>query len=431
MDHDLISTWLQLPQGCWPPDHYTLLGLDPHEANAARVQERVDERMAKVRQYQLSYPDAATEAMNRLAQALICLTDTATRRAYDATLFGNQAGPAPAEPPPSPAVAPPSGDPMAWLFAPPGIRTGAGTSPDQTQTMSDWQATPPPARREFGSESPPRQIDGQEDSEPAPKPPAVSDEPEADSTTSAPLESPPNADDARISPAPRRKRPGTKRALFLRISLVRQAWSVWRRAGHYLNQPRRQLMRPSEATDLLQLMQALRELLRWSPKLLGQAGQPGYLVLSLARQQLIVPTLQTLLPSQREALARAWQAGYYQLVAHLGFLREELRAYRRRNRLVHWIRAGAMTLINNPALVLLFFGLLALNLAFPEMLRPALVHQVVGFLVLVFAKALWSWWTLRPVRLPRRQPVARAKPQKATTRITRRPASSAIKANPS
>jgi hypothetical protein len=190
-------------------------------------------------------------------------------------------------------------------------------------------------------------------------------------------------------------------------------------------------MRPSEATDLLQLMQALRELLRWSPKLLGQAGQPGYLVLSLARQQLIVPTLQTLLPSQRDALARDWQAGYDQLVAHLGFLREELRAYRRRNRLVHWIRAGAMTLINNPALVLLFFGLVALNLAFPEILRPALVHQVVGFLVLVFAKALWSWWTLRPVRLPRRQPVARAKPQKATTRITRRPASSAIKANPS
>jgi hypothetical protein len=178
-------------------------------------------------------------------------------------------------------------------------------------------------------------------------------------------------------------------------------------------------------------MQALRELLRRSPKLLGQAGQPGYLVLSLARQQLIVPTLQTLLPSQREALARDWQAGHDQLVAHLGFLRDELRAYRRRNRLVHWITAGAMTLINNPALVLLFFGLLALNLAYPEMLRPVLAHQIVGFLVLVFAKALWSWWTLRPVRLPRRQPTAPAKPKKTASRITRRPASSAIKANPS
>ena len=55
--------------------------------------------------------------------------------------------------------------------------------------------------------------------------------------------------------------------------------------------------------------------------LLGQAGQPGYLVLALARQELMVPMLQSLLPSQREALARDWQAGHDLLVNHRAFLR--------------------------------------------------------------------------------------------------------------
>src|SRR5437016_1824342 len=75
MHHELIGSWLQLPQGSWPPDHYTLLGLSPGETDVARIEHQVNERMELVRRYQLIHPEPASEAMNRLAKALICLTD--------------------------------------------------------------------------------------------------------------------------------------------------------------------------------------------------------------------------------------------------------------------------------------------------------------------------------------------------------------------
>src|SRR5437016_4394986 len=87
MTHELICTWLDLPTGNWPPDHYTLLGLPPGEADLARIEQQVHARMERVRRYQLTHPEAATEAMNRLAQALVCLTDPAAKRAYDELLF--------------------------------------------------------------------------------------------------------------------------------------------------------------------------------------------------------------------------------------------------------------------------------------------------------------------------------------------------------
>ena len=49
----------------------------------------------RVRRYQLTHPELATEAMNRLAQALCCLTDPVTKRAYDALLFPERAAPEP------------------------------------------------------------------------------------------------------------------------------------------------------------------------------------------------------------------------------------------------------------------------------------------------------------------------------------------------
>src|SRR5207245_9432051 len=75
MDAELIRNWLQLPAGDWPPDHYTLLGLQAGETDTPRIAQQVYERMELARRYQLRHPEAATEAMNRLAQALVCLTD--------------------------------------------------------------------------------------------------------------------------------------------------------------------------------------------------------------------------------------------------------------------------------------------------------------------------------------------------------------------
>src|SRR5258708_25446556 len=86
MDVARIRGWLKLPAGPWPPDHYTLLGLPAGCADIGLIELSVLERMELVRRYQLPHPEPATEAMNRLAQALDCLGDGPTRRQHDAAL---------------------------------------------------------------------------------------------------------------------------------------------------------------------------------------------------------------------------------------------------------------------------------------------------------------------------------------------------------
>src|SRR5271167_3245490 len=86
MANELICNWLGLPPDSWPPDHYRLLGLDPDRADAESVEREVHRRLEIVRRYQLTHPEPATEAMNRLAQAFVCLTDPDARKAYDAQL---------------------------------------------------------------------------------------------------------------------------------------------------------------------------------------------------------------------------------------------------------------------------------------------------------------------------------------------------------
>ena len=80
MSTALICSALGLRPDQWPPDHYALLGLRPGDADAPTVEERVLDRMERLRRYQLAHPDAVTDAMNRLAQALVCLTDPAAKR---------------------------------------------------------------------------------------------------------------------------------------------------------------------------------------------------------------------------------------------------------------------------------------------------------------------------------------------------------------
>ena len=118
MKPDLICEWLGLPAGTWPPDHYRLLGLEPGESDPERIERSVHERLDTVRRCQMAHPEQATEAMNRLAQAYVCLTDPAGKRAYDAVLFGTAAPAAPAAVADAPAAKGERPDPLAWLFGP-------------------------------------------------------------------------------------------------------------------------------------------------------------------------------------------------------------------------------------------------------------------------------------------------------------------------
>jgi hypothetical protein len=341
MDHHLLCSWLGLPADSWPPNHYVLLGLKPGELDAAAVEASVHERMAILRRYQLTHPELATEAMNRLAQAMICLTDETSRSAYASEL--------------SPSVEVATTVESEAAISAPAV---AGTNEPATGSAQ-------------------------------PIPPAI----EPESKPSPPLP-PPMAEELHAV--------HTRRELYFRIARTRQIQHLWGRVGRYLNSPHRRLTKPSEATELIQHTQALPVLIQSFPSRLGLAGQPGYLVLALARQQLIVPTLQTLLHSQRIALARDWEAGQKFLVEQYKLLRSQSRLLRRRTPRDHMVRVTRSVLNNHPGLVVLSLSLLALNVALPAF-RQQWLLQLPVLLGLVVTRFIVWWARSRPVELPIRE----------------------------
>jgi hypothetical protein len=351
MDHNLLCSWLGLPAGSWPPNHYALLGLKPGSEDVGAIEASVHERMSILRRYQLTNPDLATEAMNRLAQAMICLTDETARRAYLHDSFPEIAAiAAPAEPQP---VAASPGEPA--VAAP--------------QNSAEIDHAPDPVE--------------------------------------API-APPTASAPHVPVAVRLDAVHTRRDLYFRIARTRQIQHLWDRVGMHLSNPRRRFKRPAEATALIQHMQALPKLIQSFPSQLGQAGQPGYLVLALARQQLIVPTLQTLLPSQRMALARDWEAGKLYLREQYRLLRDQSQHLRRRSVWSHLVRLTRSVLNNHSGLVLFAVSLLALNVAFPWLAKEWL-RQLAVLLCLVLIRVVLWWARSRPTGIPLPEPSVSAK----------------------
>jgi hypothetical protein len=245
MSTELIRNALDLPPGRWPPDHYTLLGLPAGPVDAADVESRVLDRMERLRRYQLAHPDDVTDAMNRLAQALVCLSDPAAKEEYDATLTGRW--PAAAKmpkPPPAAAV------PVAII-----------------------------------EETPPRPY------------PLAPPEPVA----LAPI--------VRRPPARRRPAAGRRllyqRLAAARHLLA--AWrgvgGYLTDLGRRIRQPAEAV---EFVGALLELRDRLADD-EYGPTVVP--GQPGALVASLARQPLPLSTYRQFLPEQRTALAADWRAG--------------------------------------------------------------------------------------------------------------------------
>jgi hypothetical protein len=371
MNHDLICAWLDLPDGDWPPDHYSLLGLKPGEADIGRIEEQVHARLERVRRYQLTHPDLVTEAMNRLAQAFVCLTDSAAKRAYDMQLLGSEAATETAR-----ALllkeAPPA---LAWLenaseeLVPLDEENEKGQK-NITGSDGEDQAigapnipllpaepveepVPPP-----GGNTTPTTL-AIPDSEPTPPDIVI---PEGLPGGAAP---PPQSDLAEAAANAARAKRGlaTRRTLYFRIARTRKLLAAWEQVGKYFAQPQRRVTRPIEATELIRSLARIQSLLRGFPPVLGEAGQSGYLVVALARQAAPVPTFQTLLPSQREALAQHWETGRKLLLAHHRFLRQEARARRRRGRVARLAYTTAAFIRDYPEYVLAALAFLAITLA--------------------------------------------------------------------
>ncbi|HTU23430.1 MAG TPA: hypothetical protein VMG10_35670 [Gemmataceae bacterium] len=379
MDHDLICSWLGLPPGTWPPDHYRLLSLKPGEGNAELIEQRVHERLDCVRRYQMMHPEQATEAMNRLAQAFVCLTDAAAKKTYDAQL-GIAAPPVQAraeEAPPSPELEEPAPatESLDWLSSPPDVvgptektppaaelpepsprNVPASPPPLPAVVVNDGTDLPPPLRQPpplpalmaaAGETQPPMALIVVPGAAPAP--------------TAPPLEPIDTILEAAQSSAARRGI-GTRRTLYRRIARTRQLLRVWNDLGKFLSSPKRRLSRSADGPELLRLLEEITTLLKDFPALLGEAGQPGYLVLALAQLD-TVKVFQSFSAHQREALSRDWGAGFKLLTAHRDFLRQELRDMRKRPFRERLLRASWSLVVDQPGTVLLLLALLAIIVA--------------------------------------------------------------------
>lgn len=369
MSHDLICSWLGLPPDSWPPDHYRLLGLDPGESDVALIEQRVHQRLDTVRLYQMAHPEQATEAMNRLAQAFVCLTEPTAKQNYDAQLIGTKPRPVPPPlpaglPAASPNHAPPPGPPV--VASPPPVPTVPSAVDDLPRDPLIWLYTPgvagpgemplPPVR---GATAPTPAVAVVESADPAPSAPSSpSPSPSPQAPAAVPVD--PIRDAAQNAPQVR-KGLATRTALYRRIALTRHLLRQWHKLGKYLLDPDRRLTR-QEAGDLYRLIEQIEESADGFP-LLGQTGYPGQLIFHLTA--LDRPRdLRNLDHLQRDSLRRDWEFGLRFLEAHRDFLRMEMAVFRSRSRSDRAVRLLRAWLNDSPWIgLLVLLALLAVGIA--------------------------------------------------------------------
>jgi hypothetical protein len=377
MDFQLIASWLGLPAGPWPPDHYTLLGLQPGETDTCRIEQAVHERLMRVRSYQLTHPVVATEAMMRLAKAFDCLTNPMAKKAYDKAHFPNLVAPAlppsriptalasdttetkPVSPvPPTPKWW--NEPPLDWkpAVAPPPVRNPGDSGPvvpppvrlPQPGPQPKEDAAVPPIRAPRATPEDSAQATAvAEMSLPTPAPVGV------DIPTPRPSALPPSSADSHpalptlatgrlaVDPLLESIRNSTgvrrgieyRRGLYRRVRWLRRLVRAWERMGKYVHRPKRRLSKLAEETDLTRLLLSLEDLLQEAPAVLGEPGQPGYRVLALATQEPVIERFKALSDHDRALLARDWVAGRELLAAYRRFLREQVVAQRHLTGLQH------------------------------------------------------------------------------------------------
>lgn len=336
-DHDRLHSWLGLPSGPWPPDHYVLLGLPAGPCDPADVERRVLDRMNRLRQHQLRQPEVVTEGMNRLAQALICLSDPAAKAAYDAEL-GVAVPLPPDEPPPTtaplvtevpfePGLLPPGAPPPSPGLPPAPPGTLVVKLPYDILPAADL----PPAFAVAEAEPLP------DDRGPAPRPAAL---PPPDLTDRA-----------------------ARRWVYARLARIRQAVRAWELLRPVLADPREPFDRPARVLLLLEAVREVRPLLPPVREVVGGAGRPGGIVAALLALPGLLDTLRSLLPDQRQAVAIDWRRGQVELQREYRRLRQLSRAGRESRTgppagrvLLRWLR-------DTPEVVLVVLAAVALVVA--------------------------------------------------------------------
>lgn len=340
MAHDLLCKWLDLPPHPWPPDHYALLNLTPGTGNGDEIEERVLERMEGLRHYQLMHPDAVTEGMNLLAQAMICLTDPEARQEYDRGLGveSNQADlPSEDEEVADEIPKPPSSS----------VRTAASVKlppPPLPPSATVEEPLPEPILiLELGDETAPQDDAGSDEGESLEIPRAIfEDEKQKESDAGR----------------------DTRRRLYREIVGVRQVVRIWQRLLGYLDQAGKTFARRTDTVAFMNELADLRPLLGTVSNLVGEPNEPGHLIATLARQQLVVEMFRSFLPSQREALAKDCRSALAVLTQHYRDLRKDVRRLTAKSFKRRFTYPLYRHLAARPEWLLLFLGLVALAIAF-------------------------------------------------------------------
>ena len=116
-----------------------------------------------------------------------------------------------------------------------------------------------------------------------------------------------------------------------------------------------------DGPELSRLLRETTVALRRYGPLIGAAGQPGYLVVILLRQDDAgLEFGENWTPANGDAPSRDWQAGRKFLTAHRDFLRQEVRAMRKRTFRQRLKKAAYAFVADQPAV--LFVALLVLVL---------------------------------------------------------------------
>jgi hypothetical protein len=90
---DVYRDWLGVTETARPLSHYQLLRLDPFEDRIAKIREHYRKLSAHVRKFsEGEHASQSRKLLGELARAMLCLTDVARKREYDASLGRQDAG---------------------------------------------------------------------------------------------------------------------------------------------------------------------------------------------------------------------------------------------------------------------------------------------------------------------------------------------------
>jgi hypothetical protein len=284
MDTNLLRSWLDLPPGPWPPEDRALLGLPAGPVDAADAERRALALMGRLRPHQLVHPELVTEGMNRLAQALLAVTATAS-----------------APPPPVPTVTAPR--PIAPEIHPgPPPATVVNLEPEPAIPVAlefapaVAEPSPPPVLALPRAEVP-RLVPG-----PRPTPLPV------------PLTVPPTPDF--VGP-----RPEDRRAAYRELAGLRNLLRAWDRLRPTLADPSAGLATPGEVFEFLEGVCAVRDAAIHHGLDPGTVRDTAPAVAAVIRQPLPLAVFRSLVPAQRQALARDWAAARARFVTRSAALR--------------------------------------------------------------------------------------------------------------